>query len=90
MVRRAAGQGAVAAEIAAIVRQDGETVRRWFARDLPEGVEGLSDAPRSGAPPEATADHRERLPGVARCRPRALGLSFSPGPRRASRTTWRG
>jgi hypothetical protein len=31
-----AEQGLVAAEIAAIVRQDGETVRRWFARYLPK------------------------------------------------------
>ena len=57
--------------------QDEETVRRWFARSLAEGVEGLSDAPRSGAPPKATAHHRERLLGAARRRPRALGLPFS-------------
>ena len=53
--------------------RDEETVRRWFARYLAEGVEGLSDAPRSGAPPKATAEYRERLLQVARCRPRALG-----------------
>ena len=78
MVLLAAEQGLVAAEIAPIVRQDEETVRRWFARYLAEGVEGLSDAPRSGAPPKATAASRERLLGVARRRPRALGLPFSP------------
>lgn len=50
----------MAAAVAPIVRQD-ETVRRWFARCLAEGVEGLSDAPRSGAPPKATARYRERL-----------------------------
>jgi transposase len=77
MILVAAEQGLVAAEIAPIVRQDEETVRRWFARYLAEGVEGLSDAPRSGAPPKATADYRERLLGIARCRPRALGLPFS-------------
>ena len=48
MILLAAERGMVAAEIAAIVRQDEETVRRWFARSLAEGVEGLSDAPRSG------------------------------------------
>src|ERR671920_2279165 len=52
MVLLAAEQGLVAAEIAPIVRQDEETVRRWFARYLAEGIEGLSDAPRSGAPPK--------------------------------------
>jgi len=77
MILLAAEQGLVAAEIAPIVRQDEETVRRWFARYLAEGVEGLSDAPRSGAPPKATADYRERLLGIARCRPRALALPFS-------------
>ena len=77
MVPLAAEQGLVAAEIAPIVRQDEETVRRWFARYLAEGVEGLSDAPRSGAPPKAAAPYRERLLGIARRRPRALGLPFS-------------
>ncbi len=77
MIPLAAEQGLVAAEIAAIVRQDEETVRRWFARCAAVGLGGLSDAPRSGAPPKATTGCRERLLGVARCRPRALGLPFS-------------
>jgi hypothetical protein len=50
-------------------------VRRWFARYLAEGVEGLSDAPRPGVPPKATPGYRERLLQAARCRPRALGLA---------------
>lgn len=77
MILLAAERGMVAAEVAAIVRQDEETVRRWFARYLAEGVEGLSDAPRSGVPPKATPGYRERLLQAARCRPRALGLAFS-------------
>jgi transposase len=52
-------------------------VRRWFGRCAAEGLGGLSDAPRSGAPPKAAAGCRERLLGVARCRPRAPGLPFS-------------
>src|ERR687883_488071 len=71
MILLAAERGLVAAEIAAIVRQDEETVRRWFARYLAEGVEGVSDAPRSGAPPKATSGYRERLLEVVRRRPRA-------------------
>ena len=77
MILLAAERGMVAAEVAAIVRQDEETVRRWFARHLAEGIAGLSDAPRSGAPPKATSEYRERLLQIARCRPRALGLPFS-------------
>jgi transposase len=77
MILLAAERGMVAADIAAIVRVDEETVRRWFSRYLSEGVEGLSDAPRSGAPPKATATYRTQLLNVARRRPRALGLPFS-------------
>ncbi len=77
MILLAVERGMVAAEIAAVVRQDEETVRRWFARYLAEGVEGLSDAPRSSAPPKATPAYRERLLALARQRPRALGLPFS-------------
>ncbi len=88
MVLLAAEQGLVAAEIAAIVRQDEETVRRWFARYLAEGVEGLSDAPRSGAPPRATSGYRERLLQIVRRRPRALGCLSRSGRQRAWPTTW--
>ena len=89
MVLLAAERGMVAAEIAAVVRQDEETVRRWFARYLAEGAEGLSDAPRSGAPPKATAAYRERLLGVARRRPGRSACPSRCGTRRGSPTTWR-
>ena len=77
MILLAAERGLVAAEIAAIVRQNEETVRRWLVRYQAEGIAGLSDAPRPGAPPKATAAYRERLLEIVRRRPRALGLSFS-------------
>jgi transposase len=77
MILLAAEQGMVAGEIAAVVRQDEETVRRWFACYQAEGVEGLSDTPRSGAPPKATSGYRERLLQISCSRPRALGLPFS-------------
>ena len=77
MILLAAERGLVAAEIAAIVRQNEETVRRWFARYQAEGIAGLFDAPRPGAPPKATAAYRERLLEIVRRRPRALGLPFS-------------
>ena len=77
MILLAAERGLVAAEIAAIVRQNEETVRRWLVRYQAEGIAGLSDAPRPGAPPKATAAYRERLLEIVRRRPRALGLPFS-------------
>lgn len=77
MVLLAAERRMVAAEIASIVRQHEETVRRWLARYQAEGIDGLSDAPRSGAPPKVSCGYRERLLEVVRRRPRALGLPFS-------------
>jgi transposase len=77
MILLAAERGLVAAEIAAIVRQNEETVRRWFARYHAEGIAGLFDAPRPGAPPKITVAYRERLFETVRRRPRALGLPFS-------------
>jgi transposase len=77
MVLLAAERGLVAAEIAAIVRQDEETVRRWFTRYQAEGVAGLHDAPRPGVPAKATAEYRARLLEIVRRRTRAIGLPFS-------------
>jgi transposase len=77
MVLLCAEQGLVAAEIAHIVRQDEDTVRRWLRRYEAEGMAGLSDAPRPGATPKITPDYRERLLSVVRQRPRSLDLPFS-------------
>ena len=66
-----------ASEIAEIVRSSEETVRRWLKRYLAEGVEGLRDAPRPGAPRKVTEEYRERLVHAVRRRPRSLGLPFS-------------
>lgn len=65
------------AEVAVLVRYDEETVRRWLHRYSAEGIQGLADAPRSGAPPKVTAEYREKLLSVARQRPRALDRPFS-------------
>ena len=77
MVLLAAERRMVAGEIAAILRQHEETVRRWLARYEAEGTAGLSDAPRSGVPPKVTPDYRQRLLAVVHRRPRSLGLPFS-------------
>ncbi len=77
MVLLAAERQIVVTEIASIVRQHEETVRRWLARYEAEGVAGLADAPRSGVPPKVTPVYRERLLELVHRRPRALGLPFS-------------
>jgi transposase len=85
MVLLAAERGMVAAEVAAVVREHEQTVRRWLVRYQSEGLAGLGDAPRPGAPPKVTRPYREQLLAVVRRRPRALGLPFSlwTGPRLA-------
>jgi transposase len=77
MILLSAERHLVAAEIAAIVRQHEETVRRWLARYEAEGLAGLADAPRAGTPPKVTPVYRARLLELVRRRPRALGLPFS-------------
>lgn len=61
MVLLAAERRLVAAEIAEVVRASEETVRRWLKRYLAEGVEGLRDEPRPGAPRKVTEEYRELL-----------------------------
>jgi transposase len=78
MVLLAAERRMTAAQIAEkIVRSSEETVRRWLKRYLAEGVEGLRDVPRPGAPRKVTTDYKERLLHAVRRRPRSLGLPFS-------------
>ena len=73
----ASEQGMTAPAISEIVRRNDETVRTWIKRFNAEGVAGLSDAPRSGAPPRVTPAYRARLVVVVRQRPRTLGQPFS-------------
>lgn len=77
MILLAFEQRMVAAQIANIVRKDEQTVRRWIKRFNQEGVEGLSDAPRSGARRKVTDSYRERLLTVVRRRPRSLEQPYS-------------
>lgn len=50
MILLAAEQEMTAPEIARITRTGDETVRRWLKRYQAEGIHGLYDAPRTGAP----------------------------------------
>ena len=77
IVLLAAERGLVAADIAAVVRTHEETVRQWLRRYRAEGLDGLTDDPRSGAPARITRSYREQLLALVRRRPRALGLPFS-------------
>jgi transposase len=77
MVLLAAEQHLTAPQIAIVVREHAETVRRWLKRYLALGVEGLQDRSRSGAPPKITEAYKEQLLEVVRRRPRSQGQSYS-------------
>ena len=73
----AAEQHMTAPQISPIVRRNDQTVRTWIRRFNAEGISGLYDAPRSGAPAQVTAGYRDRLLEVVRQRPRALDQPYS-------------
>jgi transposase len=73
----AAEQGMVAPQIAAIVRLNEESVRKWLKRYQAEDIEGLKDNPRPGMEPTVTEAYRNQLVNAVRRRPRSLGLPFS-------------
>jgi transposase len=77
MVLLAVEQRLSVAEIAALVRESEETVRRWLKRFQAEGIAGLYDRHRGGAPRKVTPAYRELLLFAVRRRPRSLGLPFS-------------
>ncbi|MBO0781082.1 MAG: helix-turn-helix domain-containing protein [Ktedonobacteraceae bacterium] len=52
------------------------TVRKWFKRFSEQGVPGLEDAPRSGAPPTYTAENRAVVLEVAATAPSNLDQPF--------------
>ena len=77
MILLAVEEKMTAPQIAKIVRQNEQTVRRWIQRFNAEGITGLSDEPKSGAPKQVTDGYRERLLGVVRRRPRSLEQPYS-------------
>lgn len=66
-----------APQIAKIVRQDEQTIRRWLKRFNQEGINGLADEPKSGSPRQVTDEYRERLLVIVRQRPRSLNQPYS-------------
>jgi transposase len=67
----------IAPQIASIVRTNDQTVRTWIKRFNAEGIAGLYDHPRSGAPAKVTAAYRQRLVELVRRRPRAVEQPYS-------------
>lgn len=61
IVLLAVEQRLAAPAIAAIVREDEETVRRWLKRYRAEGIGGLQDRPMPGGPSKVTPAHAEQL-----------------------------
>jgi transposase len=77
MILLAVEQKLNAGQIGEIVRQDEQTVRRWIKRFNAEGVNGLLDAPRTGAPSSISEVFRARVAAVVRQRPRSLDQPYS-------------
>lgn len=64
-------------QIAEAVGLNEKTVRKWFKRFEDQGLAGLEDAPRSGAPSRYTPENKARVLEAACTRPSDLGLPFS-------------
>ena len=77
MILLSAEQNMTAQQIGQLVRKNDQTVRRWIKRYNAEGVNGLADAPRPGAPAKVTPEYCERLLNIVRQRPRALEQPYS-------------
>jgi transposase len=69
-------EGQTVPQIAQTLGVHEKTVRKWFKRFEQEGVAGLEDAPRSGAPSRYTAENKARVLEAARTRPSELGLPY--------------
>ncbi|GAC1620799.1 MAG: hypothetical protein NVS4B7_12790 [Ktedonobacteraceae bacterium] len=63
-------------EIASILHLKDVTVRKWVKRFTEQGLSGLEDAPRSGAPPRYTIENQALLLEVAATAPRKLDQPF--------------
>jgi transposase len=69
----AAEQGRSAPTIAQTVGEHDQTVRHWLKRYRAEGLEGLHEAPRLGAPKNVTPVYVTPQLNLVRRRPRSLG-----------------
>jgi transposase len=72
-----ASEGQSVPQIAQTLSLNEKTVRKWFKRFEQQGLAGLEDAPRSGAPSRYTAENKARVLEAARTRPSVLGLPYT-------------
>lgn len=73
---RLANEGKTVSQIAAAVSIDEKTVRKWLKRFAEQGLVGLADAPRSGAPARYTPEVKAEIVATALRRPKELGQPF--------------
>jgi transposase len=71
-----AAEGQTVPQIAEAMGLNEKTVRKWLKRFEQDGLAGLEDAPRSGAPSRYTAENKARVLQAARTRPSELGLPY--------------
>ena len=72
-----ASQGQTVPQIAKAVGLNEKTVRKWFKRFEQQGLAGLEDAPRPGAPSRYTPENKARVLEAALTRPSELNLGFT-------------
>ena len=71
-----ANLGQTIPEIAVTLPMREATVRKWFKRFDEQGLAGLEDAPRSGAPSRSTVENRAQVLEVAGTAPAKLDQPF--------------
>ena len=69
-------EGQTVPQIAEVLGLNEKTIRKWFKRFEQQGLAGLEDAPRSGAPSRYTVENKARVLQAARTRPSELGLPY--------------
>jgi transposase len=74
---RLASEGHRVPEIAEMVGLDEKTVRKWLKRFAEQGLDGLEDAPRSGAPSRSTPEVKAQIIAAALTNPREVGCQFN-------------
>ncbi len=74
---RLASEGQRVPKIAEAVGLNEKTVRKWLKRFAEYGLDGLEDAPRSGAPSRYTPEVKAQIIALALTNPRDVGRKFN-------------